>query len=237
MPRIRELGFQGAHYSDVLSMIGPRPCYDPRHPQTRRQDAEAAIRILARAQKVFGGVQSEGSLDFAAPALDRLLYIDCDKWSPLRKKPYVDTRVPLYQTVYHGVLLYNLSTEVVNSQPGEDRLPAQHRVRRLAAGLLLRALPARQEAKNWLGQRDYRYDDGEGLKQTVAGLRRVSDDFQRLGAPADGVSRRPSADRRRGLRNHLRQRPARGGQLRRAAVFAVGEGEAVPPRAYLLIEN
>lgn len=179
LPKIRELGFQGLHYSDVLSMLGPRACYDPRHPQTRRQDAEAATRILALAQKQFGGSQSEGSLDFAAPALDRLLYIDCDKWSPLEKKPYVDTRVPLYQTVYHGVLLYNLSTEVVNSQPGEAGY-----LRNIEYG----GLPLAyfyghfllDKSKNWLGQRDYRYDDRAGLKQTVAKLRQVYDDLQQL---------------------------------------------------------
>ena len=40
IPKIRALGFRGMHYTDVLSMIGPRPCYDPRHPTTRQQDAQ-----------------------------------------------------------------------------------------------------------------------------------------------------------------------------------------------------
>ena len=164
----------------MLSIIGPRPCYDPKHPQSRREDAEAATRILARARDLFGGTQSEGSLDFTAPALDRLLYIDCDKWSPLAKKPYVDVCVPLYQTVLPRVLLYNLSTNVVNSLPGEAGY-----LRSIEYGgtplayfyghFLL------DESKNWLGQRDYRYDDAEGLKQTVAGLRRVYDDLKELG--------------------------------------------------------
>lgn len=179
LPKIRELGFRGAHYSDVLSIIGPRPCYDPRHPQTRRQDAEAAIRILALAQKHFGGSQSEGSLDFAASALDRLLYIDCDKWSPLVKKPYVDARVPLYQTVYHGVLLYNLSTTMVNSRPSE----ASYLRNIEYGGLPLAYFYGHfllDESKNWLGERDYRYDDPAGLKQAVTELRRVYDDSVQL---------------------------------------------------------
>jgi len=163
----------------VISIIGPRPCYDPQHPQTRRQDAEAATRILALAQKTFGGVQSEGSLDFTAPALDRLLYVDCDKWLPLTKRPYVDTRVPLYQTVYHGVLLYSLSTDTVNCQPGEDTY-----LRSIEYG----AVPLTyfyghfllDASKNWLGKSDYRYDDADGLKRIVTGLRRVYDDVQRL---------------------------------------------------------
>ena len=179
LPKIRALGFQGLHYSDVLSIIGPRACYDPKHPQTRQQDAEAATRILALAQKTIGGSQSEGSLDFTASALDRVLYVDCDKWLPLTKRPYVDTCVPLYEMVYHGVLLYNLSTEVVNSQPGEASY-----LRTIEYG----AMPLAyfyghfllDTSKNWLGKRDYRYDDAAGLKQTVTSLRRVYDDVEKL---------------------------------------------------------
>ena len=179
MPKIRELGFSGLHYSDVLSITGPHPCYDPKHPQTRRQDAEAATRILALARKHFGGAQSEGSLDFCAPALDRVLYIDCDNWAPLVKKPYVDVRVPLYETVYHWVLIYNLSTETVNGQPGDASY-----LRNIEYG----GLPVAyfyghfllEESKNWLGQRDYRYDDKEGLARAVTDLRRVYDDVEEL---------------------------------------------------------
>lgn len=179
LPRTRALGFQGLHYTDVLSIIGPRPCYDPRHPASRRQDAEAATRILTLAKETFGGVQSEGSLDYTAPALDQLLYVDCDKWLPLLKRPYVDERVPLYESVYHGVLLYNLSTDTVNAQPGEDAY---------LRGIEYGAVPLTyfyghfllDASKNWLGKNDYRYDDAAGLKQIVATLKQVSDDVQRL---------------------------------------------------------
>ncbi len=234
LPRIRELGFAGCHYSDVLSIIGPRPCYDSSHPQSRRQDAEAATRILLRAHQLFGGVQSEGSLDFTAPALDRLLYIDCDKWSPLVKKPYVDSCVPLYQTVYHGVLLYNLSTEVVNSLPGEDGY-----LRNIEYGgtpltcfyghFLL------DGKKNWLGQRDYRYDDAEGLKQTVAGLGRVFDDLQRL-----EHLQMEFLDGHRQLADKVFETTYTSGQ--RVVVnygqqpFSLPGGQAVAPRDYLLME-
>ncbi|MBI5685424.1 MAG: hypothetical protein HZC54_10105 [Verrucomicrobia bacterium] len=177
--RTRALGFKGLHYSDVLSIIGPFPCYDAHHPQTRRQDAEATVRILALAQKTFGGVQSEGSLDFTAPALDRLLYVDCDKWLPLMKRPYVDTLVPLFETVYHGTLLYSLSTDTVNSQPGEA---AYLKTIEYGAAPLAYFYGhfVLDPTKNWLGKRDYRYDDAAGLKQIVTGLRRVYDDVERL---------------------------------------------------------
>ncbi|MEN6495579.1 MAG: DUF5696 domain-containing protein [Thermoguttaceae bacterium] len=178
-PKIHALGFQGGHYSDVLTIIGPRPCYDARHPESRRQDAEAATEMLAHARALFGSSQSEGGLDFAAPGLDRFLYLDCDKWMPLLKQPHVDTCVPLYETVYHGVLLYNLSTGVINTLPGETGY---------LRGIEYGSLPLAcfyghfllDESKNWMGSRDYRYDDREGLQQAVAGLRRVFDDIERL---------------------------------------------------------
>ena len=234
LPRIRALGLQGVHYSDVLSMIGPRPCYDPKHPQTRRQDAEAATRILARARALFGGAQSEGSLDFAAPALDRLLYVDCDKWAPLVKRPYVDVCVPLYEAVYHGVLLYNLSTEVVNSLPGETGY-----LRNIEFGgtplIYFYGHFLRDKSKNWLGSRDYRYDDREGLKQAVAGLRRVFDDVQRLDhlqmeyieghrQLADKVFETAYGNGQRVVVNYGQQ------------PHSLPTGRAVPARGYLLVE-
>ena len=235
LAQIRALGFRGVHYSDVLSIIGPRHCYDPRHPQTRRQDAAAAVRILARARDVFGGAQSEGSLDFAVPALDRLLYIDCDKWSPLVKKPYVDTCVPLYETVYHGVLLYNLSTETVNALPGETGY-----LRNIEYGgtplVYFYGHFLKDKNKNWLGLRDYRYDDAAGLRQAAAGLRRVFDDVQRLRhlqmefleghrQLADGVFETAYGNGQRVVVNYNQQ------------AFSLPKGEAVPPRGYVLIER
>lgn len=235
LAQVRALGFQGVHYSDVLSIIGPRPCYDPRHPQTRRQDAEAAVRILTRARDTFGGAQSEGSLDFAAGALDRLLYIDCDKWSPLVKKPYVDACVPLYETVYHGVLLYNLSTEVVNALPGETGY-----LRNIEYGgtplVCFYGHFLKDKSKNWLGLRDYRYDDAAGLKQAVADLRRVFDDVQRLQhlqtefleghrQLGDGVFETAYGNGQRMVVNYNQQ------------AFSLPTGQAVPPRGYVLIER
>jgi hypothetical protein len=233
LSQIRALGLQGLHYSDVLSIIGPRPCYDPRHPQTRRQDAEATLRILTRAQRLFGGVQSEGSLDFTAPALDRLLYIDCDKWSPLTKRPYADVCVPLYEAVYHGVLLYNLSTEGVNGLPGEANY-----LRNIEYGgtpltyfyghFLL------DKSKNWLGRRDYRYDDREGLKQEVADLRRVFDDVQRL-----KHLQKEFLEGHRQLADQVFETAYSNGQRvvvnYREQLYPLPTGEAVPARGYLVL--
>ncbi len=175
---MRELGFKGLHYSDVLSILGPRPCYDPRHHQTRREDAQATNKILDLAAKTFGGIQSEGSLDFTAPALDRLMYIQGTEESFL-KLPYVDACIPLFGNVYHGVLLYNLSHETVNTEQGETFY-----LRNIEYG----SLPLDyfyghfylHTRKNWLGNRDYRYDNKKGLGEAVGAIKKVYDDLQKL---------------------------------------------------------
>jgi hypothetical protein len=180
MPKIRELGFKGVHFSDVLSILGPRPCYDPGHPETRRQDAEATNRILSLARETFGGSQSEGSLDFAAPALDRFMYIHNSE-SSLLLLPYVDKCIPLYPVVYHGVLLYNLSNKTVNAMPGEvlylknieyGSLPLEY----FYSNFIIEG----SGRKNWMGDNDYHYDSLEGLKTAVVSIKQVYSEFETL---------------------------------------------------------
>lgn len=180
MPKIRELGFKGVHFSDVLSILGPRPCYDPSHPETRRQDAEATNRILSLARETFGGSQSEGSLDFAAPAMDRFMYIHNNE-SSLLELPYVDECIPLYPAVYHGVLLYNLSNNSVNALPGEimflknieyGSLPLEY----FYGHFIIEG----SGRKNWMGDHDYRYDSKEGLNKAVTSIKQVYSEFETL---------------------------------------------------------
>jgi len=179
-PRVRDLGFRGVHYNDVLSILGPYPCYDSRHPATRRQDAEASNKILALSKQIFGGVQSEGPLDFTATVLDRVLYIAIhSKRSPVMELPYADEMVPLYPAVYHGTLLYNIWNECVNTQPGDDFY-----LKNIEYG----GMPVAyfyghfwlDPTKNWLGDRDLHYDNDESLREAVKGLRAVYDDLRTL---------------------------------------------------------
>ncbi len=178
MPKMRELGFKGVHFSDVLSILGPRPCYDPNHPETRRQDAEATNRILSLARETFGGSQSEGSLDFAAPSLDRFMYIYNGEAS-LLTVPYVDECIPLYPAVYHGVMLYNVSHKTLNTVPGEAKY-----LKNIEYG----SLPLiyfyghfmLDKSKDWMGDHDNRYDSKEGLQKAVARIKRVYDDYEKL---------------------------------------------------------
>jgi hypothetical protein len=182
LPRIRDLGFKGIHYTDVLSINGPLPCYDAGHPQTRRQDVTARNNILELCIKTIGGVQSEGPLDFAAPVLDRFIYTSIHNGNSSQLDlPYIDENVPLHATVYHGVMTYNMDNRTFNSLPGETEY-----LENIEYGGIPMAyfyghfyIPG-SGRQNWIGNRDYRYDSPEGLKKAVAGLKQVYDDFRKL---------------------------------------------------------
>jgi len=87
-----------------------------------------------------------------------------------------------------------------------------------------------------MGSRDYRYDDREGLKQAVAGLRRVFDDVERLKhlqtefieghRPLDeGVFETRYGNGQRVVVNY------------REESFPLTTGERVPARGYLLLPH
>lgn len=72
--RIRDIGIEGLFHLDVNSAIRPPFCCDPKHPQTRRQGAEAMNAIQEMSHKYFGGQGSEAGFDHVARTLDFALY-------------------------------------------------------------------------------------------------------------------------------------------------------------------
>ena len=113
LDRLAEFEFNGAHYIDCVSVIPTRKCCDEKHPINRREWTEWMNRFLLEAKKRFGSISSEGGMDFAAGILDYALY---SAWKVLgeKERSIVDEFVPLWQLVYHGILLYNATTETVN---------------------------------------------------------------------------------------------------------------------------
>lgn len=120
LPRIRALGFEGLHYIDVLSIVQPRACFDPKHTVNRTECVAIWRRIAALSQKLFGGFASEGGCDFLAHELDFALYAG---FSAFTAKPllFQDALVPLWEIVYHGSILYCPSTELVNAALSEKK--------------------------------------------------------------------------------------------------------------------
>lgn len=108
MQKMRELGVGGPHYIDVYSANNPVRCADPHHPATPEQIAEYQNRILAQAKALFGGAASEGGFDHVAGNLDYINYVgrEIKEYEEHPEKyPLVKGVVPLWEIVYHGIIL------------------------------------------------------------------------------------------------------------------------------------
>ena len=120
---LNKLGFtKGTQHIDVTSAIMPYTCHDPRHPCNRKQTAEYQNKIGEKCQKYFGGFSSEAGYDHVARTLDYVLYTNTFfhnkvMWKKWKKKPnfMLDNRtIPLWQIIYHGIILSNSDWDTVD---------------------------------------------------------------------------------------------------------------------------
>ena len=102
--KLRELGFRGLHYIDVLTFEPPRTCYAPEHPLTKKESAEWVRKICVEAQRQFGGFSSEGPWDDCISNLDYGLTVSVYSQGT-KLNPLIDRHVPFWQLVYNGIVL------------------------------------------------------------------------------------------------------------------------------------
>jgi len=126
MRRMRDLGVKGSHYIDVFSATYPNRCADPRHPATPEQMAVYQNKILAEAKKVFGGVTSEGGYDHVAANVDCINYVSVEMKrlhdGKTQGLELVSGCYPLWELVYHGVILYTPDRLTQNHTRGQNHV-------------------------------------------------------------------------------------------------------------------
>ena len=177
-PRVAALGFHGLHYIDVISTVWPRACYNPRHPQTRRETAENWLRILRLARETFGGAASEGCFDMYVREMDYGLY---QSFNLLGDMPEIAARrVPLWSLVYHGIVLSNPSAETVNypAKTWKERLKCYEYGGRPAIYVHSAFVSGRKS--NWMGDLDILAGTDEQLEKGARQVKRAYDDYQPL---------------------------------------------------------
>jgi len=183
MQLMKDLGFHGLHYHDVYSILPPRICYDPRHPCDPNDSIRWYVRQMEETRDLIGGTQSEGPFDHYAGNLDFCMY---GYFYPLEKDDYVkkrkqlaDRHVPLFQLVYHGIILSNPFTGTLNYP-----LKAPHkRLKFIEFGgrpLFVWYANFLTGKGNWMGKEDLTCATDEELKRSVAAIRRGYDEFERL---------------------------------------------------------
>lgn len=119
---LRALGFTcGTQHIDVTSAIMPYTCHDPRHPCNRKQTAEYQNKIGEKCHEYFGGFSSEAGYDHVARTMDFALYTNAFfRRKIMNRKPrngdelLDDRTIPLWQIVYHGIILSNSDWETID---------------------------------------------------------------------------------------------------------------------------
>lgn len=161
LPKVRELGFEGLHYIDVLAVIMPMKCAHPAHPVTRRETVAHYERIMALCHELFGGFASEGAYDFARRYVDYGFYVT----GGMPDVPILDVHVPLWQIVYHGIILAGASTKTVNANIREkkEQLYFEECGGRLSFYVHQKFMTG--QSANWLGADDLLL--GEHLEDTA----------------------------------------------------------------------
>lgn len=115
------LGFKGLFYVDVTTSRPLFPCPDPRHRLNNGQRAVWEAHILDELRAVFGGSASEGAFDFCIGSVDSALTV---QWAPPFEPPrnrMADEYVPLWQLVYHGIVLSTPFRTTINCTANPDR--------------------------------------------------------------------------------------------------------------------
>jgi len=112
LPKIADLGFKGIHYIDVISLHPPRKCYSKKHFINKKQSTEINDRIMKLTKELFGGFSSEGAYDVNIGNLDYALLVHSKTFGG--DIPICDRVIPLWEIVYHGIVLHNTSWETAS---------------------------------------------------------------------------------------------------------------------------
>jgi hypothetical protein len=177
LPRIRDLGFKGAHFFDVMSCVIPYDCHDLRHPCNRRQYAFYMNKIMQLARDIFGASQSEGPFDHVAGALDFALYTS---FNVMGKFPeLIDRAVPLWEIAYNGIIMSNPSAETVNF-PVKDRKTRLKYVEFGGRPVLYYNATFQRTGGNWMGKVDLRCETDEQIAESMKAFKSAQDEYAKF---------------------------------------------------------
>ncbi len=180
LPKVAALGFGGLHYIDVVDIVAPRDCYDPKHPLTKREAVACNLEIAKLAKDLFGGFSSEGSYDHMAEIIDFGLYTYfCDFRNAVH--PFSDETIPVWELVYHGIILANPYTITVNALPENKDvfLKVVECCGRPSAYFYSKFMDEDGTRKNWMGKFDFTCKTEEEMEHSAELLKEIYDEYQK----------------------------------------------------------
>ena len=180
IPLLKELGLNGLHFTDVISIVEPDDCHAPGHECTTGEGIRTVCQIMDAEREAYGGFSSEGTMDFAVGHIDYGLYVSFGDGFGKKIIPVADKIIPFFELVYHGIILYNPTSPTVNYtiKSPRDRLTFILRGGRPTFYLYSKF---RTGAANWMGEDDLTADSDEDLSRSVSMIKRGLDEYRSTG--------------------------------------------------------
>lgn len=184
------LGFVGIHYVDCTSICRPDPCFDENHIATVSDAISCYRKIMKTYAENIGGFASEGMRDFAVTDLDFSLY-NCFRSSRLSflhvDYKMVSSVVPMMELIYHGILLYNVSSATVNAviKGDEARSVLALLGGKSALYVYSKFLSAKKNlftglSNNWMGEEDLTVGSEEEIEFSARMIRDSAEEYSAL---------------------------------------------------------
>ncbi len=180
LPKTAELGFEGIHYIDVLTVLPLHRCHSKAHPASTGDTAKAYGEIQKMSKDLFGGFGSEGPYDFAAKDLDYVLYTS---FNLIDGKPALcDEIIPFWQLVYHGIILSNPGTETVNYvvKKPQNKLKFIEFGGRPIAYVYSKFLANHDYEVDWMGSEDLTCNTDAETERSVNAIRDMYEEYSSL---------------------------------------------------------
>ena len=187
LPRVRDYGFYGLHFIDELISEQILPCYHPNHPANRTESEESYRKIAKLSKELFGGFQSECWMDYMNSDVDYIMYTSFKtRHTSKDDKPFnnedgiklFDEYVPVWQLVYHGIVLSTPSSDNVN----HTMKGASTRLHLLEFGgrPLMYLFSKFGERKNWMGDLDLRLISDDDMDSVIKPLKDAYEEYEQL---------------------------------------------------------
>lgn len=177
LPYIAELGVNGVHYTDCVSIIDPDDCHSHTHPCPTGKGAEILRQVIRESRDTMGAFSSEGGIDFAVGEIDYALYLTFGNGFGGVMPPVADEWIPLHELIYHGTLLYNPTSSTINYpiKPAADRTTMYLRGGKPSLYLFSKFRTGGE--KNWMGEIDLTTTTDEDLRFAVKSVKDALDEY------------------------------------------------------------
>lgn len=182
LDKVRELGFYGMHYIDVLGTVMPFECFHSSHKINKKQGAEYFRKMLKYASDLFGGASSEGVYDYLIDVLDFGLYACDNLLTEKENDPFICEKIPIFQLVYNDSVLSCPAGDLVNSTLGNKKkvLKVVEYGGKPAIYFNSQFMDLDKGGFVFLGDNDLLCDTDEHLRKSVAAVKRAEDLMKEL---------------------------------------------------------